>query len=379
MRRQSHYKNVILPLSPKPVAVGGRLPLVSVLIPAYNAAGTIAETLDSVRRQTYPNIETIVVDDGSTDETAAVLARHRHVRVVTTTHRGLAAARNTALALARGEYLALLDADDICDPERLRLQVAYLEAQPDVVLCSSDFSAFGHSGPVARSYIAKYYGIVGNAKGGVRSLYGTAETLTVDSDRSGIPTYSGDVYETLVAGNFIHPPTVLFRRSIVATVGEFDNQLQYVCDWDWLTRVGRAGRIGFIDRPLLKYRLSASQWSGRRNRPNEAREIIRVYERLSVTNPQLYQRRRAEFRRHVGSCYLRIAGTYADTQLGASLANLWTSVRYAGVRFGTLKVFARSLLPRQVLGWLRLALGSRIVMDLFWLWETLEEPIALLV
>jgi len=127
------------------------LPLVSVVIPSYNAAATLPATLDSVWAQTYPRIEVIVVDDGSTDATGEVLARcGSRVRVIRQANGGLASARNTGCTAASGRFIALLDADDLCEPERIGVQVAFMAARPDVVLCGTEFCAFPHEDPPAQ-------------------------------------------------------------------------------------------------------------------------------------------------------------------------------------------------------------------------------------
>jgi glycosyltransferase involved in cell wall biosynthesis len=325
-------------------------PLVTVAIPAYNAAGTLAETLESVFAQTYPNVEVVVVDDGSKDATAAVLERYAGRVVAIRTHnRGLAAARNTGLSRASGTHVALLDADDLCEPDRLRVQVDFLEAHPDLVLCSSDFSAFSAEGEVSKSHLARYYSMVRQAPAGVASLYGRTDLL------GGVRTYWGDVYEHLVAGNFVHPPTILFRRSLLQRAGGFDERLLNACDWDWLIRVGRVGPIGFIDRPLLRYRLSPSQMSGSRNRAAAAQEIVQVMTRLEERDPVLYRRRKGELRRLIAECYLDAADAHADTDLRKTLENLWQSARYAPPKPASVKVLAKGLLPQRLLRLYRLA------------------------
>jgi len=109
-----------------------------VVVPAYNAEATLAETLDSIARQTYPNIEIIVVDDGSKDGTAAVAKsfaiRHANTRVISTRNSGVAAARNTGIRAANGVYIAPVDADDLWHPDKTALQCAILDADPEVTL-----------------------------------------------------------------------------------------------------------------------------------------------------------------------------------------------------------------------------------------------------
>ncbi len=105
-------------------------PLITVVVPAYNAEATLPETLDSIARQTYPNFETIVVDDGSRDRTRCIAeafaAQRPGTRVITTANGGVAAARNTGIEAAAGIYVAPVDADDLWHPEKLARQVAIL-------------------------------------------------------------------------------------------------------------------------------------------------------------------------------------------------------------------------------------------------------------
>jgi len=151
-------------------------PLVSVVIPAYNAGRTLAQTLDSVLAQSYSNIEIIVVDDGSTDATAEVLqAYEKRIRSIYQPNKGLPSARNTGCMAARGEFIALMDADDLCRTERLAVQIEAMLRAPEAVLCSTDFAAFNECGLVASSYSASYYSMIQNAAGGLRSFYSFME------------------------------------------------------------------------------------------------------------------------------------------------------------------------------------------------------------
>jgi glycosyltransferase involved in cell wall biosynthesis len=111
--------------------MGGHPPLVSVIVPAYNAGLTLDETLLSIRAQTHSHLEIIVVDDGSTDDTATIAARHasedERVRVVTQANAGVAAARNLGLQMSRGDFIAPIDADDLWSPQKIAKQVAAFE------------------------------------------------------------------------------------------------------------------------------------------------------------------------------------------------------------------------------------------------------------
>src|SRR5437763_447547 len=108
---------------------------VSVIIPAYNFARYVPEAIDSVLAQTYAPFEVIVVDDGSTDDTPKVLAAYgNRIRAIRQVNQGVAAARNTGLAAAGGEYVAFIDSDDTWEPRKLQLQMDRFDADPDLGL-----------------------------------------------------------------------------------------------------------------------------------------------------------------------------------------------------------------------------------------------------
>ena len=106
-------------------------PRVSVLIPTYNCARFLPDAIESVLAQTFQDFEIIVVDDGSTDDTAQVVSRYPQVRYILKEHSGISASRNAAVSAATGEIVAFLDADDMFTPEKLQKQVDYLDKNPD--------------------------------------------------------------------------------------------------------------------------------------------------------------------------------------------------------------------------------------------------------
>ena len=128
-------------------------PLVSVIVPAYNAALTIDETLRSVRTQTYSDLDIIVVNDGSTDGTLAIVERHTRkdgrVRVVSQANAGVAAARNLGIGLARGELIAPIDADDLWSPHKIAQQVdAFMRSSTDVTLVYTPHAVIDEKGQI---------------------------------------------------------------------------------------------------------------------------------------------------------------------------------------------------------------------------------------
>jgi glycosyltransferase involved in cell wall biosynthesis len=259
-------------------------PFVSVAIPTYNSGKFIAQTLESLFSQSYPNLEVIVVDDGSTDETVEVLRPYMG-RIVYhhQSNAGLGAARNAGMQLARGEYIAWADADDICDPDRLLTQVAYFAQNPAIVAVGTNFAAFDGSGRVfdpahAVSYYSElalhgFAGIFRNSEEfDGRNVEWLAHPLSRPSK-----VYWGHVWNRLLLGNFMHPPTMMIRSSVREHAGWLRNDLRGNEDWEYITRVARLGPIALIDSPLLRYRCHAGQMSSERS-PLAALTLIQVLE-----------------------------------------------------------------------------------------------------
>ncbi|PIG94123.1 glycosyltransferase family A protein [Gloeocapsopsis sp. IPPAS B-1203] len=202
------------------------MPQVSVIIPAYNAMNYLPETLDSLLKQTFDDFETIIVNDGSTDEIerwAAQITDPR-VKLISQENRGLAAARNTGIAHAQGEYLAFLDADDLWKPTKLEKQVQSLQSNPDV---------------------------------------GLVYTWTVVADPNGKPTgrvfaslAEGNVWKKLTEFNIVGCGSVaMVRRSCFEKVGVFDRNLgSWVEDWDMWLRIASSYPFAVIKEPLVYYR-----------------------------------------------------------------------------------------------------------------------------
>jgi len=204
-------------------------PAVSVVIPAYNAARWIPETLDSVLAQTFRDFEVIVVDDGSTDQTPEVLAGYGdRIHCLPKVNGGASSARNMGIRAARGSYIAFVDADDLWLPEKLQLQMELLARHPDLAWVYSD-------------------AIVFDGKNG--------QELCKISDATKL--YDGDILRPLLLRDFIASPTPVIRRDVFDTVGFFDESpdLQLGEDWNMLLRIAAKFQVRFVERPLAKYRI----------------------------------------------------------------------------------------------------------------------------
>jgi glycosyltransferase involved in cell wall biosynthesis len=208
-------------------------PLVSAIIPTYNRAHIVCEAVESVFQQTYANIETIVVDDGSTDDTLARLRQYGgRVRVVTQANAGPAAARNRGIEIARGEFIAFLDSDDIWLPPKTERQVALLQrAGNSVSSCLSNIMMKWNSGDRASFDIA--------------CLYPSAE--------EGVWT---NVDEVLATRFVLFDQGIMIRREVLEKIGGFDAAIRYHEDLEFPQRLSLEGPWAFIATPLVIWRES---------------------------------------------------------------------------------------------------------------------------
>ncbi|GAG05160.1 unnamed protein product, partial [marine sediment metagenome] len=224
------------------------MPSISVIIPAYNAAGTIREALESVFAQTYKHFEAIVVDDCSTDGTSDCVRRWCRVSSVECRlvrmeeNRGPAAARNRGIAEAHGEWIAFLDADDVWLPEKLATQLQIAEQHPDAALICGKTAAFGNEKASGKWKEAR--------EGTVRC----GKSLPLNA----CPERSRGAYRLPLAvfavDNPVATSTVLVRKEAVEAVGGFDEQFRGPEDYDLWMRIAAKYPIVKTDQPLARYR-----------------------------------------------------------------------------------------------------------------------------
>jgi len=219
-------------------------PLVSVIIPAYNASLYISEAIQSVLEQDYKNIEIIVINDGSTDDTSSILEEfNNNIIIINQENSGAAVARNKGLRAARGEYIAFLDADDVWLPGKLYTQVKYLEDHPDV-------------GMVYCSWSEWYPDDNGKYSLPDNSLY---QNLDSGVDKE----HSGWLYTKLLREPILNTDAVMIRTSIVKEVGFFDETLLRGQDYDYWLRLSRLTQIHKLKAILCLYRIHSKSISNK--------------------------------------------------------------------------------------------------------------------
>lgn len=220
----------------------------SVILPVYNGERYIAKAIDSVLEQSYENFELIIINDGSTDTTAAVLDQYsdRRIRVITQENHGLVASLNRAIKVAEGAYIARHDADDWSDPYRLEKQISYLESHPNAVIVGSSIKVMDQSDRVLHEH---------------RVLLNDAELRQ----------------ELLVRSPFAHG-SVIFKRKAALEAGLYEKAYWPAEDYEFWLRLSAYGDLANIDEPLYFYRehpegISSTQQAEQQAKVNEIQRL----------------------------------------------------------------------------------------------------------
>jgi glycosyltransferase involved in cell wall biosynthesis len=297
-------------------------PLVSVVIPSYNCARYILQAVESALDQSYPSVEIVVVDDGSTDETAELLERYRdRIRYIHQANRGLAGARNAGIRNARGDFVAFLDSDDVWFREKLEQQVAALLANPRAGLVHTDCL-------YRNEQSGTYY--------------------TLDRPRHEL---ADNCYRRLFFGNCIHVSTAVVPRKCLEKVGLFEEAppMRGVEDYDLWLRLARHYEFAYVPRQLAVYRHHGTNMSlnGLLMKGGELAVVLKALDAdpdlgLAVGAKQLGQRL-SELRAGVGYLHFK-AGNRIEAR-----RNLYLALRYRPRRRDTCLLWAATLLPSPLL------------------------------
>ena len=233
-------------------------PLVTVTICTYNGEQFLPETLNSVLAQTYANTEVVIVDDGSRDGTVSIIKeyaeRDSRIRWFSRENAGLPASRNFAFTQARGEWIAIIDQDDLCYPERLQRQIAIAEAYPSagLIFCNTDY--IDSKGVLIGSHFSKF--------------------ILPDSF---IP--KGIAANLLLRqGCYVDSEACFIKRTTVNHLGPLDELLRYACDYEYFIRAGFDVDFAYTTETLAAWRIHTEQLSAKDlNRFKEIRDVLAQY------------------------------------------------------------------------------------------------------
>lgn len=296
-------------------------PTVSVIVPVYNTADLIETTLESVLKQTYQDFEVVVVDDGSTDGTGDIVKDYdESVRYIRKENGGTASARNRGIREARGDYVALLDADDRWRPTKLDRQMKEHAEAPDLIWSYTD------------SYLV-------DADSGEIIL-----RKTQVKNRTG-----GDVLEGLLKGNFIAPSTVIIKRSVFEKVGTFDESALYHSaeDWELWMKIAARYPVRFVNEPLVETRQHTRRKTKTMDLDHALKERLTIINDAVERNPARLAAAHDEARANL---YVNFGRKWLDREERGRARKLFVkALQYDPTCWEAMVYGAATILPRSIL------------------------------
>jgi glycosyltransferase involved in cell wall biosynthesis len=321
------------------------MPKVSVIIPTYNSAKYLSETLQSVFSQTYRNIEIVVVDDGSTDNTREIINSFSlpEIKYIYQENSGgPASPRNKGILASEGRYLAIFDSDDVMLPEKIEKQVAFIRSHSHIGLVFTDF--------------LKFDDIERGSSG--RTLYpGRSDLLKIfpkiQKQNLGDNRYlikSRIAYEALIYENFIGTSSVFVSREVFSRVGLFDESLRNADDRQMWIRISRNYDIGLLDDVCHHYRV---------RKGSITRQEISVYEnkikmfRKLTENPGLERHLYKEAKKQIADCYRYLGYLHQrKVKMREARKNYFTSLK-ENIHWRSIRGILITFLPMKVYSWFR--------------------------
>jgi glycosyltransferase involved in cell wall biosynthesis len=289
---------ILVPRPSAPPTPSAAPPTFSVVIAAYQAEGSVAAAVESALQQTLAPLEVVVCDDGSTDATPAVLSGFGDaIRVVRRPNGGESAAKNTAVAAARGQFVVVLDADDVFHRRRLEALAWLAQQRPDLDVLTTDAVLEADGVPVRRAYTRSW------------------------------PFPTEDQRAAILDRNFVFGLCAV-RRERWLEAGGFDEDLRLTADWEFWQRLVLGGSgVGLVAEPLARYRLTAGTLSSSRSRLVQARldVLARAAARPDLSPDErrvldhARRRERRELRRRLATEGLERGGWHARKRAAAVL------------------------------------------------------------
>jgi len=234
-------------------------PLVSVLMCVFNAEDYLDEAIESILQQTFNDFEFIILDDGSKDRSLKIIQKHaardNRIQVISRENRGIIPSRNELLDASQGEYVAVMDADDVALPNRFNLQVQYLRSHPEVLGVGGNYQVIDSKGRFLTTFT--------------------------------LPETNDEIQKMMLVGHtaILHP-TSMFRSKAIKEIGGYDPEYHLVEDLDLWLRLGEKGQIANLNVPVLKYRLhgnSISEQNGLQQRDNDRKACEAAWKRRGIS------------------------------------------------------------------------------------------------
>ena len=260
---------------------------ISVIIPTYNRSGLVKRAVESVLTAISPGDEIIVIDDGSTDDTAEVLRLYEgKIRYVKTENAGLNSARDLGVHLAKCPLVAFLDSDDEWLPDKLYIQRAVMDAFPDVVFCFGDLLSHHHDGKIFHNVLSIWGNDPWVGHGDSKSLDEILGKGTAFSTIAGLPqgrtdfnVHIGDIYAGLMEVYYVWACALVVRKAAAGSTFRFARNRHQICeDWECFAHLAKAGSAAYLDCELAVQNVHTGP------RLTDVEDIIQATERISLLN-----------------------------------------------------------------------------------------------
>ena len=334
---------------------------ISVVIPTYNRAALLPEAIESALGQSYAPVEIIVVDDGSKDDTEAVVRRFgAAVRYIPQPNAGVGVARNTGATRASGRWVAFLDSDDAWERDKLALQVAAIRAAPEAAWSLTDLLVVDGEGRPRGDppWSPLVFGCLREMGTTARDLFARQlERREVEWKADRVEVFTGDLYPLLFHGNLGLPSSLMVRRDVFQETGGFDPAFRVAEETEFLHRLSARWPVALVMAPLVRYRVAHGPSLINTGDPRPAiRNALKSLEQASRLRSSLDQATLAALREGEARLRFRLARAAisacdpADARTAlAGLPDAHVSLRRAALTW-------LSMLPAPVL---RLALRAR--------------------
>ena len=291
---------------------------VSVVIPTYNCAHLLPQAIESVVRQSHQVSEIIVVDDGSTDQTAECVQPFlSQIRYIRQENRGLAGARNRGIRESKGAVVAFLDADDLWLSDKIERQLPLFNSSPDVALTFTDAHVLSSSGRAMPTF-----------------MFGKGAR-------------EGHIFDVLLRSSFILPSTAMITRECFNDVGLFDEGLLCVEDLDLWLRISHKYQVKMIPEPLAVWRRQEGSLTTKKVKMGAS--SIQVYKKWLARSSGLNRTEAKIVRRQISKCYFEVGFALREQNRPLALKNLLLSLKWNAGNFKSWRALFTTSLPTRLL------------------------------
>ena len=331
--------------------------MISVILPTHNRSNLVKYAVESVLGQSYQDIELIVVNDGSTDNTEDTLQPYfSRIHYLYQSQGGPGRARNRGIEAAQGEYIAFIDDDDIWLPFKLELQIELLTKHPELALICTNFKVFD-SKSECDSFIKKYFGLFKRTGLDFDNIFQNKELLPLGKTLAPVSSssyfYWGQVFSTIFQGSFIFQSSIIARKKIFLEMGGYDEALSDNEDYKICLKISQKYSIGYVDVDTLRVKLAENTRSN-----DSSRRTIFWENNLSIVESALncsenLQRLTKEIiRSRLSLMYYKI-GLYAlgDGENAKSRLYLYKLIRITPWKLNPYILWLITFFPRTFIKW----------------------------